>query len=233
MRSDLLATLNAERAARRATILLTDLASGAQRLLRATDVADDPIREQLEARLKLGKSGILETAGGSIFALLEVPPLRLVIVGADHIAQALAPMAKLADFDVIIVDPRTAFATPERFPDCELITEWPQDVFPRLMLDAYTAMVLLSHAPRIDDPGISAALDAQCFYVGALGSRKTHAARLDRLRAAGIGEPALTKIHAPIGLDIGAVSPADIAVSILAEIIAERRQKPLRSEKAA
>jgi xanthine dehydrogenase accessory factor len=233
MRSDLLASLNAERAARRGAILLTDLASGAQRLVGAADVGNDPLREQLEARLKLGKSGLLETAGRTIFALLEVPPLRLIIVGAEHIAQALAPMAKLAGFDVIIVDPRTAFATAERFPECELITEWPQDAFPRLMLDPYTAMALLTHEPRIDDPGISAALAAQCFYVGALGSRKTHIKRLDRLRAAGIGEIALAKIHAPIGLDIGAVSPADIAVSILAEVIAERRQKPLRSEKAA
>jgi xanthine dehydrogenase accessory factor len=233
MRSDLLATLNAERAARRVAILLTDLATGAQRLVRAADVANDPLKEPLEARLKLGKSGLLETAGGTIFALLEMPPLRLVIVGANHIAQALAPMAKLADFDVILVDPRTAFATPERFPGFRLITEWPQDVFPSLALDPYTATVLLTHEPRIDDPAISAALAAQCFYVGALGSRKTHAKRVDRLRTAGIEETALARIHAPIGLDIGAVSPADIAVSILAEIVAERRQKPLRSEKAA
>ncbi len=165
-------------------------------------------------------------------ALVKVPPVRLVVFGAGHIAQALAPVAKLAGFDLVIVDPRTAFATLERFPDCEVSAEWPQEVLPRLGLDLYTAMVLLTHEPRIDDPGITAALAAQCFYVGALGSRKTHANRLERLRAAGIAEPTLARIHAPIGLDIGAVSPAEIAISILAEIIAARRQKPLRSERA-
>jgi xanthine dehydrogenase accessory factor len=233
MRGDLLARLNAERAARRAAVLLTDLATGAQRLVRAADIANDPLGKELGARLRLGKSDLLEGSGGAIFALVEVPPVHLIVIGAGHIAQALAPMAKLAEFDLIVVDPRTAFATPERFPDCEVIAEWPQDVLPRLGLDFYTAMVLLTHEPRIDDPGISAALAAQCFYVGALGSRKTHAKRLERLRALAIPEPALATIHAPIGLDIGAVSPAEIAISILAEIIAARRQKPLRSEQAA
>jgi xanthine dehydrogenase accessory factor len=230
MRSDLLATLNAERAGRRAAVLLTDLASGAQRLVRAADIPNDPLGEELEARLKLGKSGLLEAGDGAMFALVEVPPVRLIVIGAGHIAQALAPMAKLAGFDLIIADPRSAFATPERFPDFEVIAEWPQEVLPRLGLDFYTAMVLLTHEPRIDDPGITAALAAQCFYIGALGSRKTHAKRLERLRAAGIPEPVLAEIHAPIGLDIGAVSPAEIAISILAEIIAARQQKPLRSE---
>jgi xanthine dehydrogenase accessory factor len=231
MQGDLLATLNAERAARRAAVLLTELASGAQRLVRAADVASDPLGAELEARLRQGKSGLLE--GGAIFALVQVPPVRLVVVGAGHIAQALAPMAKLAGFDIVIVDPRTAFATTERFPDCEVIAEWPQKVLPRLGLDLYTAMVLLTHEPRIDDPGISAALAAQCFYVGALGSRKTHAKRLERLRTTGVSDAALAKIHAPIGLDIGAMSPAEIAIAVLAEIIAARRQKPLRSEQAA
>jgi xanthine dehydrogenase accessory factor len=232
MRSDLLATLNAERAARRAVILLTNLTNGSQRLVRAADVPGDPLREALAARLNLGKSGILE-GEEALFALLKMPPLRLVIVGANHIAQALAPMAKLADFDVLLVDPRTAFATAERFPECQLIAEWPQNALAQLELDSYTATVLLTHEPRIDDPAIGAALAASCFYVGALGSHKTHAKRLERLRAAGIEETALARIHAPIGLDIGALSPADIAVSILAEIIAERRQKPPRSEKSA
>jgi xanthine dehydrogenase accessory factor len=233
MRSDLLASLNAERARRRAVVLLTDLASGSQRLVRAADIPNEQLGEELAGRVRLGKSGLLESGGGAIFALVDIPPVRLIVIGAGHIAQALAPMAKLADFDVIIVDPRSAFATPERFPDCEVIAEWPQEILPRLGLDPYTAMVLLTHEPRIDDPGISAALAAQCFYVGALGSRKTHAKRLERLRASGIAEDALTRIHAPVGMDIGAVSPAEIAISILAEIIAARRQKPLRSEQAA
>jgi xanthine dehydrogenase accessory factor len=233
MRSDLLATLNAERAGRRAVVLLTDLASGSQKLVRAADIPNEQLGEELAGRVRLGKSGLLEGGGGTIFALVDIPPVRLIVIGAGHIAQALAPMAKLADFDLIIVDPRSAFATPERFPDCEVIAEWPQEILPRLGLDSYTAMVLLTHEPRIDDPGIGAALAAQCFYVGALGSRKTHAKRLERLRASGIAEDALARIHAPVGMDIGAVCPAEIAISILAEIIAARRQKPLRSEQAA
>src|SRR3984885_14994023 len=233
MRSDLLATLNAERAGRRAVVLLTDLASGSQKLVRAADIPNEQLGEELAGRVRLGKSGLLQGGGGTIFALVDIPPVRLIVIGAGHIAQALAPMAKLADFDLIIVDPRSAFATPERFPDCEVIAEWPQEILPRLGLDPYTAMVLLTHEPRIDDPGIGAALAAQCFYVGALGSRKTHAKRLERLRASAIAEDALTRIHAPVGMDIGAVSPAEIAISILAEIIAARRQKPLRSEQAA
>ncbi|HLH13049.1 MAG TPA: XdhC family protein [Methylovirgula sp.] len=231
MRSDLLAALNAERAARRATILLTYLASGAQRLVRPAEISREPLREELENLLRLGRSGLV--GGGSLFALVQVPPIRLLILGAAHIAQALAPMAHFLGFNSVIIDPRSAFAAPERFPGCEVIAEWPQDVLPGLGLDPYTAMVLLAHEPRIDDPGISAALGAQCFYIGALGSRKTHAKRLERLRAAGIAESDLARIHAPIGLDIGAASPAEIAVSILAEIIAARRRKPLRAEQAA
>jgi xanthine dehydrogenase accessory factor len=231
MQGDLLARLNAERAGRRAAVLLTELASGAQRLVCAADIAKDPLGAELGARLRQGKSGLLE--GETVFALVEVPPVRLIVVGAGHIAQVFAPMAKLAGFDIVIVDPRTAFATAERFPDCEVIAEWPQEVLPRLGLDLYTAMVLLTHEPRIDDPGISAALAAQCFYVGALGSRKTHAKRLERLRTAGVSDAVLARIHAPIGLDIGAVSPAEIAIAVLAEIIAAQRQRPLRSEQAA
>jgi xanthine dehydrogenase accessory factor len=233
MQSDLLARLNTERAARRPVLLLTDLATGVQRLVRAADIAEDPLGEELQTRLRLGRSGLLEAGGGTIFALVEVPHVRLIVIGAGHIAQALAPMARRAGLDLVIIDPRTAFATPERFPDCKVIAQWPQEVLPRLGLDAYTAVVLLTHEPQIDDPGISAALAAQCFYVGALGSRKTHGKRLERLRAAGIADAALAKIHAPVGLDIGAVSPAEIAISVLAEIIAVRRQKPLRSEQAA
>ncbi len=232
-RSELLAALNAERAARRAALLITDLATGAQRLVRAADIARDPIGETLEQQLQLGKSGVVEAGGGTMFILVELPPVRLVIVGASHIAQDLAPMAKLAGFDVVVIDPRTAFATPEKFPHCQVIADWPQEILPQRALDHDTAMVVLAHEPRIDDPGIAFALAAQCFYVGALGSRKTHAKRLERLRAKGIADTTLAMIHAPIGLDIAAVSPAEIAIAILAEIVAARHQKPLRSDQAA
>jgi xanthine dehydrogenase accessory factor len=139
-------------------------------------------------------------------------------------------MARGLDLDVTIVDPRTAFATPERFPDVPVLAEWPDAVLPRLGLDRYTALLALTHDPKIDDPALAAALKAECFYIGALGSRKTHARRLERLGGAGFKEADLARIHAPIGLDIGAVSPAEIAVSILAELVAtlrkERRRGP-------
>lgn len=233
MRGDLLAALNEERGRRRAFVLVTDMADGTQRLVRAAEIADDPLADVLAEHVRLGKSGLVEAEGRSIFLSVQVPPLRLIAIGAVHISQALAPMAKLAGFDVTVIDPRSAFASPERFPDVELIAEWPQDALPRIMPDAYTGMALLTHDPRIDDPALHVALAAECFYIGALGSRKTHAKRLERLRGAGFQESQLARIHAPIGLDIGAVSPAEIAVSILGEIVMSLRKKPLRSEKAA
>jgi xanthine dehydrogenase accessory factor len=142
-------------------------------------------------------------------------------------------MARQTDFDVIVLDPRTAFATPERFPNVELLAEWPEDALHRIKLDRYTAVCLLTHDPKIDDPALIAALKADCFYIGALGSRKTHAKRLERMRENGFGDNSLSRIHAPIGLDIGSVSPAEIAVSILGEIITALRKKPLRVEKTA
>ncbi len=233
MRRELLAALNEERAARRAFVVVTDTATGVQRLVRAADVSGDPLAEILSEQLRLGKSALVEKDGVSLFLSVQVPPVRLIAIGAVHISQALAPMARLAGLDMTIIDPRTAFASPERFPDVELIAEWPQDVLPRIAPDAYTGMALLTHDPRIDDPALHAALAGECFYIGALGSRKTHAKRLERLRSAGFTEAQVARIHAPIGLDIGAVSPAEIAVSILGEIIVALRKKPLRSEKAA
>ena len=145
-------------------------------------------------------SGMVEADGRSLFLTVELPPPRLVLIGAVHISQALAPMARIAGFDMTIIDPRTAFATPERFPDVPLLAEWPADAIPRIGFDAFTAVAALTHDPKIDDAALLAALEAGCFYVGALGSRKTHAKRLERLRAAGAGEAALATIHAPIGL---------------------------------
>lgn len=234
MRAGLLAELNAESRSRHASVLITDVRSGAQRLVRDSEIANDPLEPQLAAQLRLGKSALIETADGAeVFLRVRMPKTRLVILGAVHLAQALVPIAQLAGYEVIVVDPRTAFATPERFPGCEVIAEWPQRVFAARPLDGYTAMAVLSHIPNIDDEGIKAALASRCFYIGALGSRKTHAKRLERLRGTGIPEAELARIHAPIGLDIGALSVAEIAVSILAEVIAGRRQKPLRSDQAA
>jgi xanthine dehydrogenase accessory factor len=233
MRLDTLKVLNAERAARRATILVTDVASGEQHLVKGADIASDPLAERLDAALRMGKSRSIEDNGRNYFLTVQAPPARIICIGAVHISQALAPMARLADFDVTIIDPRTAFATPERFPDVRLLAEWPQDVLATVGLDRYTAVCLLTHDPKIDDPALIAALKAECFYIGALGSRKTHAKRLERMMAEGFDEASLGRIHAPIGLDIGSVSPAEIAVSVLGEIIMSLRKKPLRTETGA
>jgi xanthine dehydrogenase accessory factor len=229
MRLDILHALNTERAARRAAIVVTDVATGEQRFVAAADVAADPMREILEAHLRSGKSGMEEAAQGRVFLTVHVPSARLIVTGAVHISQALAPVAQLLGYDVTVVDPRTAFASPERFPDVKVIAEWPDVALPPLGVDRYTAFVALTHDPKIDDPALAHALSRDCFYIGALGSKKTHARRLDRLKAGGIPEAALARIHAPIGLPIGAVSPPEIAVAIMAEITASLR---LAAEKA-
>ncbi|MGE0564945.1 MAG: XdhC family protein [Pseudolabrys sp.] len=224
MQLDLIKTLNAERAARRAVIVVTDTASGEQRLVRGADVARDPLKEVLEKHLRSGKSGMEETPQGKVFLTVHVPSPRLVVTGAVHISQTLAPVASLLGYDVTIVDPRTAFATPERFPDVKIIAEWPDQALPPLNIDKYTAFVALTHDPKIDDPALLHALARDCFYIGALGSRKTHGRRVERLKAQGLSDETIARIHAPIGLDIGAVSPAEIAVSIMGEITARLRK---------
>jgi xanthine dehydrogenase accessory factor len=218
LKLDILRTLNEERAARRAVVVVTHVDSGEQRLVKAADAARDPLRAQIEKRLRMGKSGMEETAEGRVFLTVHVPSPRLVITGAVHISQALAPMGKLVGYDVVIVDPRTAFASPERFPDVQVIAQWPDEALPPLNIDRYTAFVALTHDPKIDDPALKHALARDCFYIGALGSKKTHARRVDRLKQAGLTDADIARIHAPIGLSIGAVSPAEIAVSIIAEI---------------
>lgn len=224
-----LAALNSERAARRACALVTDVASGAQRLVRAQDVAADPLGELIATRLRAGKSAMVQHEGRDYFITAQVPPARVFVIGAVHVSQALAPMAKIAGYDVTVIDPRTAFATPERFPDAPVLAEWPDAALARLGLDRYTALVFLTHDPKIDDAGLELGLRADCFYIGALGSKKTHVKRVERLAARGFDAATLARIHAPVGLDIGAISPAEIAVSILGEIIASLRQKPLRA----
>jgi xanthine dehydrogenase accessory factor len=219
----ILSALNDERAARRAAVLVTELASGAQRLVRQGEIAADPLAELVEKQLRTGKSGMVEAEGASYFLTVQAPHPRIVVTGAVHISQAMAPMAKELDLDLVIIDPRTAFATPERFPGVALLPEWPEEVLPQVGLDGYTAFVALTHDPKIDDPALTAALRSDCFYIGALGSRKTHGKRLERLAAAGFGEEVTRRIHAPIGLDIGAVSPAEIALAILAEIVSSLR----------
>ena len=229
----LLERLNAARRDRRAAVLVTQIEGGAQRLVELDQVNADPLGEEIDAALRSGKSGMVEREGVSSFLTVQVPPVRLVVIGAVHISQALASMAKMVGFDMVIVDPRTAFATPERFPDVPVLAEWPEVALPPMKIDRYTAICCFTHDPKIDDPALEQALRAQCFYIGALGSRKTHGKRLERLTAKGFGAEDMARIRAPIGLDIGAVTPPEIATSVLGEIILALRKKPLRVEKPA
>jgi xanthine dehydrogenase accessory factor len=228
MRTETLEVLNAERAARRATILVTDLADGTQRLVREAEMSDDPLAEVLRRHLASGKSGLVEIDGRQTFLTVQVPPVRLVVIGAVHISQAMAPMVAGLDLALTVIDPRTAFASPDRFPGVELVAEWPDAALGSHVpaLDRYCALAALTHDPKIDDPALKAALTAECFYVGALGSRKTHAARTARLAEAGFSPEQIGRIRAPIGLAIGAVSPAEIALAVLAEIVAALRRVP-------
>jgi len=218
-----LQALNQARQDRRAIAVVTDLESSVERLVAEADVSADPLASELAMQFRQGKSRAIDHEGRRYFITVHVPPVRVVMIGAVHISQALIPLARLLDHESIVVDPRTAFASLERFPDVELIAEWPDVALPPLKIDRYTAFVALTHDPKIDDPALMHALERECFYIGALGSRKTHARRLERLRDVGLSEQALARIHAPIGLDIGAISPAEIAVSIIAEITAALR----------
>src|SRR5215210_7564095 len=224
MKLDILSGLNAERTARRAAIVVTEIDSGAQRLVRVSDVTADPLQDLLQKHLRSGKSGMEETPQGHVFLTVHVPPPRLVITGAVHISQTLAPVGRLLGYDVTIVDPRTAFATVERFPDVKVIAEWPDKALPPLGIDRYTAFVALTHDPKIDDPALTHALASDCFYIGALGSKKTHARRVARLKEQGLTDADIARIHSPIGLAIAAVSPAEIAIAIMGEITARLRE---------
>ena len=211
------ATLDAIRAARRARqeiALVTDLATGAQKLV--DDLATPSPRGE-------------EAARGDTFTHVFQPTPRLIVVGAVHIAQKLVPLARLANFSVDVVDPRESFASAARFPDVGLAHAWPDRGVAALAPDSATAVVTLSHDPKLDDPALIAALRSPAFYIGALGSRRTHARRLDRLRAEGLDDAVLQRIRAPVGLPIGAVSPGEIAVSIMAEIVAARHGRALQA----
>lgn len=211
--------LNIERSARRAVILVTDLGNGQSRLIKRDSTQTGPLGEVVAEAFRRGSSTKLELDGRSLFLNVYTPLPRIVMIGAVHISQALAPMAELAGFDVEIVDPRIAFASRERFPRVALHAQWPQDVFATRPLDSFTALAALTHDPKIDDLPLKTALQAGCFYVGALGSRKTHSSRVERFLAQGISHGDIARIHAPIGLDIGATSPAEIAVAVLAQVI--------------
>ena len=222
MTPNLLARLEQARAAQRPVVLATRLPSGEQVLLPGDD-APPGLAAAAEAALRADRSQTVEADGAPWFLHAYNPPLRLVVVGAVHIAQALVPMAAGLGYGVTVADPRRAFATDERFPGVTVSTDWPDEAMDALRPDSRTAVVTLTHDPKLDDPALDRALRSQAFYVGALGSRKTHAARLGRLRELGHGDAALARIRGPVGLDIGAVTAPEIALSILAQIVAVRR----------
>ena len=218
-----------DQAAKRAVVLATDLANGDERLIYPHEPGDDPLMEATQDATRLDKSGVVEHDGAKIFLNVYNPPLRLIIVGAVHIAQTLVPMARLAGYNITVADPRGSFATPDRFPETTLSVEWPDDALNEFAPDARSAIVTLTHDPKLDDPALEVALKSDAFYIGSLGSRRTHASRLERLTEAGFSEQDTSRINAPIGLDLGSASPAEIAVSVLAEIIAAKHGK-LRPE---
>lgn len=233
MKAQLLEELVEAQQQQRARVLATNLDTGEQALLAPLDdrrpasasAGPWPLEEARQALLG-DRSLVVETSKGPVFLRAYNPPVRLVVVGAVHVAQSLVPMARVTDFDVYLVDPRKDFATETRFPGVELVHAWPAEALERLVPDHRTAVITLSHDPKLDDPALVAALQTDVFYVGALGSRRTHAARLERLREEGLTEGELAGIHAPIGLDIGARTPAEISISILGEIVERLRKAP-------
>jgi xanthine dehydrogenase accessory factor len=213
----------------RSVALATELKSGAQLFLDGDTVEGDLQLDEasvaaIREALRVDRNITLDTAAGRVFVQVFSPPRRCFVIGAVHIAQPLVPMLIAADYQPIVIDPRGAWATEARFPGVELSTEWPDEALERLKPDRASAVVALTHDPKIDDPALIAALRSDCFYIGALGSRRTHAMRLERLAAEGFGENELSRIHAPIGLNIGAVSQAEIAVSIVGEITSVLRR---------
>jgi len=227
MKTDLLDQLLADRAAKRQVVLATDLATGAGQLLYPEEGqgGDAALLDAARRVMVADKSGIVETGDGrKVFLHVYNPPLRMLIVGAVHIAQPLSQMAMLAGYDVAIVDPRREFASADRFPGITLIDAWPDDGVDSFAPDRRTAIVTLTHDPKLDDPALIKVLRSDAFYIGCLGSNLTHGKRLERLAAEGFGEADFARIHGPVGLDIGAKSPAEIAVSIMGQITGALRR---------
>ena len=230
MKAETLAKLQDARTRHLAVTLATRLSDAAETLI-YSDRADGPLASNAAVlaaarfAMETGRSETVDSAGEKIFLHVYVPPARLIIVGAVHIAQALAPMASLMDFDVTVIDPRRAFATDSRFPGVKVMQEWADEAMEQIGLDRSTAVVTLTHDPKLDDPALEYALKSEAFYVGSLGSRRTHAKRKERLTEAGITEEQFARIHGPVGLNIGAKSPAEIAVSILGQIVEVRARR--------
>ncbi len=241
MKLETLQAVQTAKAARKPVAIVKRIADGAEALVfpdtASGDLAGDAVVVAAgRAGLASARSETVETASGKLFVHVFVPAPRLIVVGAVHIAQALVPMAAMMDFDVTVVDPRRAFASDSRFPGVTVLTDWPDDAVERLKPDASTAVVTLTHDPKLDDPALIGTLSSEAYYVGSLGSRRTHEKRKARLLEAGITEAQFARIHGPVGLHIGAKSPAEIAISILGQIVQVRAalaEAKMPREKAA
>jgi xanthine dehydrogenase accessory factor len=238
MKSELLEALQEARAQKLPAALATELTSGAQALVTDARVLGDLALDgaalaAVRSALSDDKNGALEAGGKRLFVQTFNPPLRMFVVGAVHIAQALVPMASLAGYAVTVIDPRGAFATEARFPEVAIRHDWPDEAMAQLAPDRRTAVVTLTHDPKIDDPALEAALRSDVFYVGALGSTRTHAKRLERLTEKGFGVADFARIHGPVGLSIGAKSPAEIAISILGQITQVLHAREMAEAKSA
>lgn len=225
MTPDLLDRLAEARDAKRPVVLATRLPDGEQKLLPIDD-APPALKDAAANVLRQDKSATADIDGVTWFLHAYNPPMRLVVVGAVHIAQALVPMAAQLGYGITVVDPRRAFATDERFPGVTVSTDWPDEAMDAMRPDTRTAIVTLTHDPKLDDPALDRALKSEAFYIGALGSRRTHARRLDRLRELGHDDASMARIRGPVGLDIAAVTAPEIALSILAQIVEVRRRAP-------
>jgi xanthine dehydrogenase accessory factor len=232
MKAGQLDALLRARTGKRAVAMVTALADGTQALVvdgkaEGELTLDASLTASVEQAFRDDRSRTVENGGARYFIHISNPPPRLIVVGAVHIAQTLVPMASLTGYAVTVVDPRGAFATDARFPDVTLSQDWPDDALEALAPDRRTAVITLTHDPKLDDPALAVALRSDAFYIGSLGSRRTHARRLDRLRELGFGDADFARIHGPIGLDIGAVSPAEIAISIMGEVTQVMHRPPV------
>jgi xanthine dehydrogenase accessory factor len=222
MTPDLIAALEQAKRDKRPVVLATRLPTGEQRLLPDPEAPAD-LNGAAARALERDESGTVRLGDGEYFLHSYNPPLRLIVVGAVHIAQALVPFATQCGFAVVVVDPRRSFASDERFPNVTVSNAWPDEALDELKPDTRTAVVTLTHDPKLDDPALDRALKSSAFYIGSLGSRRTHTARLKRLRELGHGENALSRIQGPVGLNIEAVTAPEIALAIIAELVAVRR----------
>jgi xanthine dehydrogenase accessory factor len=232
MTPEILAALDQAKRDKRPVVLATRLPDGAQQLL-PDPAAPAALNAAAETALRDDESGTVKLDGADWFLHAHNPPLRLIVVGAVHIAQALVPFATQCGFAITVVDPRRSFASDERFPNVAVSTAWPDEAMDELHPDSRTAVVTLTHDPKLDDPALDRALKSSAFYIGSLGSRRTHAARLGRLRELGHSDAALARIQGPVGLNIEAVTAPEIALSIIAEIVAVRRGAPVPQKRAA